>query len=78
MLKFVPVNRPDFPALFVGLNDAPQGSEFIFECVDQSGEAAVRTFHARFADALQQVVSRMRTDSNHAGDRIDYTIEVGT
>lgn len=77
MLKFVPLGEPRAPALFVGINDAVLGGEFVFECVDQDGEAAVRTFHASLPDALQQVVHRMRIDCAYLGERIDYRVDTG-
>lgn len=74
MIKFVPRSPRHDCALYVGVSDAGPG--YVFQCIDRNGEAQAETFHGRFADALAQATSRMRTEEAYHGPT-EYTIELG-
>ena len=56
-VSFHPVGYfPQIPMLSVH----QLGKEYVFRCTDINCVVQVQTYHATFADALQQVVSSMR------------------
>lgn len=65
------------PPLVPGLTARPAlppHEGFVFEAFDVNGEAEIRTLHATFADALSQIVLRMRVE----GPAIQWEVHQGS
>lgn len=69
-VTFLPIDRPDLPALYAGPSDS--GTGFVYQALDVGGTVHVETWHVSFADALRQVAQRMDCDKGvHYDARIE-------